>query len=440
MDISVHRVARNTGWLLAAEVLSILVSTIQFPLVARILGVEGYGMAVLVMGWIGLVTALLGVQTRKMLVKYLSLFLSDESETQALAMVKLGLGVNLLLSIVTFVLLFIAAPRLSVWLLDTTEGTLMLRLVILRDFFAATGGTTTAVLRVFDRFKWLSIFNALSSIATFMLVSTVLIAGWKVDGYLAAMMLVSAGQSITLYLMCQQELRTRYRTNWWKADLHSLHEHRSDITVMLVSLKLDGLRKIATDKADVVILGVFADVHSVGLYKMAKQLAGYLSRLSNPIYTALYPEIARLYHESGLERLPRFIGQLTRWLVAGVGGSSILITLLAGPLVSIVFGAEYTAALPLFYVMMLMHVWMGLIWAPGLLLTLGKARQLTTINLASTLILLLLLFILSPTQGATGATLALVASYWAWTALVLWYIGRLPGLSYWPRKAQTALH
>ncbi len=440
MDTALHHVARNTGWLLAAEVVAIMVSAIQFPLVARILGVEGYGMAVLVMGWIGLMTALLGVQTRKTLVKYLSLFLSDESEPQVLAMVKLGIGLNLLLSTLTFMLLFMAAPRLSIWLLDTPDGTLFFRLVILRDFFAATGGTTSAVLRVLDRFKWLSIFNALSSIATFVLVSTVLIAGWQVDGYLAAMMLVSAGQAITLYLACQRELHTRYCTNWWQADLHALHKHRHEITVMLVSLKLDGLRKIATDKADVVILGLFADIHSVGLYKMAKQLAGYLSRLSNPIYKALYPEIARLYHESGFERLPRFIGQLTRWLVAGVGASSMLITLLAGPLVSVVFGAEYTAALPLFYVMMLMHVWLGLIWAPGLLLTLGKARQLTAINLTSALILLSLLFILAPTWGATGATIALVANYWVWTVLVIWYISRIPGLVHWPRRAQSALN
>jgi len=47
--------------------------------------------------------------------KYLSLFLSEDSDPKALAIVKLGLGLNLLLSTLTFVLLFIAAPRLSIW-------------------------------------------------------------------------------------------------------------------------------------------------------------------------------------------------------------------------------------------------------------------------------------------------------------------------------------
>jgi O-antigen/teichoic acid export membrane protein len=105
-----------------------------------------------------------------------------------------------------------------------------------------------------------------------------------------------------------------------------------------------------------------------------------------------------------------------------------------------VFGAEYTPALPLFYIMMLIHVWLGLIWAPGLLLTLGKTRQLTAINLASALILVSLLFVLAPTWGATGATIALVANYWAWTALVLWYLGRLPDIRLWARRTQSALN
>ena len=143
-----------------------------------------------------------------------------------------------------------------------------------------------------------------------------------------------------------------------------------------------------------------------------------------------------MYHENGFDRLPRLIRQLTHWLVPGVGVSALLITVLSRPLVPIIFGTEYTAALPLFYIMMLMHVWLGLIWAPGLLLTLGKARQLTAINLASALTLISLLFLLTPTWGATGASIALVANYWAWTALMIWYIGQIPDLALWPRRAE----
>ena len=440
LDTTLHRLARNTGWLLAAEVVATILSAIQFPLVARILGVEGYGIVVLIIGWVGLMTGLLGIQTRKTIVQYFSLFVSNKSDSKALAMVKLGIGLNILLAAITCTLLFIAAPKLSVWMLDNTDGTVWFRLVILRDFFAATGGTTTSVLRVLDRFKWLSLFNTISSIAMFALISMVLISGWHLNGYLAALVLVSAGQAIVLYMKCQRELRTQYHANWWKAELRTLQDHSHEIKQMLMSLKLDSLRKIATDKADVVILGLFTDIHNVGLYKMAKQVAGYLSRLSNPIYTAVYPEIVRLYHESGFQRLSRFISQLTLWLVVGFGTSALLITLLARALVPVVFGTEYAGALPLLYVMMLMHVWLGLIWAPGLLLALGKARQLTLINLVSALILVLLSFLLTPIWGATGATLALVANYWAWTTLILLYVSRIPDLRLWPRRTPSGLN
>ena len=440
LDTTLHRVARNTGWLLTAEVVATLFSAIQFPLVARILGVEGYGIVVLIIGWVGLMTGLLGIQTRKTIVKYFSLFVANESKSKALATVKLGIGLNIILAPITCTLLFIAAPKLSIWMLDNPDGTLWFRLIILRDFFAATGGTTTSVLRVLDRFKWLSLFNTISSIATFALISIVLFSGWHVNGYLAILVLVSAGQAIILYIKCHRELYSQYNTNWWRAELHSLQDYNNEIKQMLLTLKLDSLRKIATDKADVVILGLFVDIHNVGLYKMAKQLSGYLSRLSNPIYAALYPEIVRLYHESGFQHLSHFIRQLTLWLVAGFGTSAIVITLLAKPFVPVVFGPEYAGALPILYIMMLMHVWLGLIWAPGLLLALGKARQLTAINLVSALILVILSFLLSPIWGATGATIALVANYWAWTTLILFYVSRIPDLRLWPRRAPSGIN
>ena len=70
IDTALQRLARNSGWLLAAEAVAAIVSVIQFPLVARLLGAEGYGKATLIVGWVSLVGSLLGIQTRKTIVKF----------------------------------------------------------------------------------------------------------------------------------------------------------------------------------------------------------------------------------------------------------------------------------------------------------------------------------------------------------------------------------
>ena len=54
IDTALQRLARNSGWLLAAEAVAAIVSVIQFPLVARLLGAEGYGTATLFGGWVSL--------------------------------------------------------------------------------------------------------------------------------------------------------------------------------------------------------------------------------------------------------------------------------------------------------------------------------------------------------------------------------------------------
>ena len=123
--------ARNSGWLLAAESVAAIMSVIQFPLVARLLGAEGYGKATLIVGWVGLVGSLLGIQTRKTIVKYLSLYLSHNQNLQAVAIVKLGLLLNISMATVTCVAMYIIAPALSLWLLDSTDGALLFRIIIL---------------------------------------------------------------------------------------------------------------------------------------------------------------------------------------------------------------------------------------------------------------------------------------------------------------------
>lgn len=437
IDTALQRLARNSGWLLSAEAVAAIVSVLQFPLVARLLGAEGYGKATLIVGWVGLVGSLIGIQTRKTIVKYLSLYLSNEQKLEALAIVKFGLLLNISMATVSCVTMYIIAPTLSLWLFDSTDGAILFRIIILRDFFAATTGTTTSVLRVLNRFRWISIVTALSSISTFVLVATALLNKFEVIGYITAISAVSITQSITLLLYSNHRLQARCGANLWTAEIGVLKPHYNEIRTMLISMKLDGLRKVATDKADVVILGLFVNIQSVGLYKMGKQLATYVSRLSNPIYSAIYPELANLYHERGNEYIPKFVRTITRWMMLAMLISITLLLSISGTLVPLVFGKQYIPALPIFYVIMLMHIWLVLIWAPGLMLTLGKARQLMSINLTSAVVMIGSLFILIPIWGTTGAAIALVTNYWVWSGLILWYISRIPDIRLWPGRTQS---
>ena len=165
-------------------------------------------------------------------------------------------------------------------------------------------------------------------------------------GYILAFILIAAAQSIILYRIATRILRVRFGGNWWSADLTNLHDLRRPIAVMLFSINVDAIRKVATANADTVILGLFTGPYSVGIYRLAKQLAGYATRLSNPLYTALYPEIVRLYNEQGIERMRAFVGQLRRVLVIGVvaliGGALVL----GRPIILGVFGYEYEPAIP----------------------------------------------------------------------------------------------
>ncbi len=420
-----QRLARNTSWLLAAEVVATIVSIFQFPLVARLLGVERFGVLHLVMSSVGLITALLTVRVWETIIRFLTEFEAQDEAERALAIVKLAYGLDIVLGVLVFAFVAVIAPFLGTLVVQTSDATDLIRLEGLRHLLLATSGASTAILRVFDRFRWLSAFNAFSAIGIFALVVLSLFLGWDVFGYILAFMLIAAAQSIILYRIATHILRVRFGGNWWSANLTNLRDLRRPIAVMLFSINVDALRKVATANADTVILGLFTGPYSVGIYRLAKQLAGYATRLSNPLYTALYPEIVRLYNEHGIVRLRAFVGQLTLTLAAGVAtliGGALLLgrTVILG-----IFGSDYEPAIPIFYIIMFMHVWLVFLWAPGVLLTLDKARQLTIVNLVSSTIMIGALLILTPLWSEYGAAIALALNFLVWSFLIAWYLTQL---------------
>ena len=420
-----QRLARNTGWLLAAEVVATIVSVFQFPLVARLLGVERFGVLHLVMSTVGLITALLTVRVWETIIRFLTEFEAQDEAERALAIVKLAYGLDIVLGVLVFAFVAVIAPLLGALVVQTSDATDLIRLEGLRHLLLVTSGASTAILRVFDRFRWLSAFNAFSAIGIFALVASSLFLGWDVFGYILAFILIAAAQSIILYRIATRILRVRFGGNWWSADLTNLHDLRRPIAVMLFSINVDAIRKVATANADTVILGLFTGPYSVGIYRLAKQLAGYATRLSNPLYTALYPEIVRLYNEQGIERMRAFVGQLRRVLVIGVvaliGGALVL----GRPIILGVFGYEYEPAIPVFNIIIFMNVWIVFIWAPGVLIATGKVRQLTMINTISSLLSIVLIIVFTFNFGLLGAASAIVIGTFLGSSMIAVYLIRL---------------
>jgi O-antigen/teichoic acid export membrane protein len=417
-DRSLVQLLRNASMLFGAETLATLISLVQFPLVTRLLGPEQYGVWGIATGWVALVAQIISFRLWETLIKYLSQFMVTDDEPRALAMLKLCVWIDFIVAVVTLVVISLSAGLAAGIILKTRpDGADLIRLEALDVFAGLTMSVWVAVLRTFNRFRWLSIYNIVSALAIFIGWMAVLWAHGGVGGLILVTALIKLGQTLGLGWLAQRDLNGRFHKSWLSADLGVLRPQRREISVMLFSMNIDTFRKIVLNNLDIVVLGWLATPAQAGLYRLAEQLAAYMNRLTNPLYDTLYPEVARMYAAEGPAAVAALVKRLQRGILIGLAvvlAGAYLVTPWAVPLI---FSTQYTPALPIFYILVLANVWVIGLWVPSVMLSAGRAKHLTVINTLCALLMLVLLFGLVPYFGAVGAAVAQTAFQFVWLVL-----------------------
>ena len=159
---------------------------------------------------------------------------------------------------------------------------------------------------------------------------------------------------------------------------------------------------------DVFVIGRVFGAHSLGLYKVASEIASLpSSELVAPIQRAIYPGFAKLAHD--LERLRRAYIEGIAILVMLAVPAATGIAMLADPIVRVLLGANWLEAIPLLQVLSLNGI-IRLAGANTSSVFIATGRPYVTSYLALTHLLLLGPVLAAGIYfgGLVGATWALV--------------------------------
>ena len=83
------------------------------------------------------------------------------------------------------------------------------------------------------------------------------------------------------------------------------------------------------------------------------------------------------------------------------------------------FGSEFQASVPLAQIVVWQVIWTPVLWVPGLLLSMERAKLLAGMNWLDALIYVVLLLILVSYMGALGAAVATLLRFVVWTSMSL---------------------
>ena len=404
------RFLRDVGALTVARFAGAALSLTQGILVARWLGPEQYGTAALVMTYPAVLFSFLDAKSGAAGVKYISEFEAKGEAKMALAMCKLGYGIDAALAAAA-----LAVVAATAWWAEEhvvrTSGVAALMVVYAAALLPrALTGMSNGILSVLGRFQVMAWTDLTSTAVRVAAVLGLAAAGWGVSGVVYGNALGLAVHGILSAAVAYVSVRSAWGGSWPFASVRDLRDRAREIASFVLYVDLTELLGSFSKKLDVVLLGFFRGPEEVGLYRLAKSFSGNVGLLVGPLQSVAYPRLARSVSDSGTHQA---ITEARR-LVLGVGAPMGLAVLASVPFVPFVLPllvgrAFEDSIIPTQLLLGAAAVWLFFFWLRPLYYATGSVRDWAAINTGNIAVLVSGFLVVTPIWGVLGMAAWLAA-------------------------------
>jgi O-antigen/teichoic acid export membrane protein len=425
-DRNFTRLLRNGASLFTSNTFVTVLQFVQVVILTRFLLPEGYGVFVLVTSFVMLVNQFFDVRVSETTIKFGAEYLVRGDELRAAAIIKLSYLVDLSTGVLAFVVVLVSGPWAAANILHDGSLAPLIALYALTLLISTADNTNSAVLRLFDRFQWMAVYSVVMGVFELAAVAVAIALGGGVREILVALLVKDGLSAVTNWALAAAALRGRMGLRAvLVAPRRALAGRYRELSVFLFHTNFMAYFRMVNTRVDVLLLGYFRPPAEVGLYKLARQIAALIGRLSDPFFSAILPDLSRLWAERRAADYRRLVGQSSLLMAAVLVPAGIVISLVPGIPINLVAGPNYGDAAPLLVVCAWGFVLAGIFfWIWPAALSMQRPDYGTTIGLFATAAQLLVALLLVPAWGALGNCLALLASYAIGQPLLAWLILR----------------
>jgi len=165
-----RRIVKNSGYLFSTTGISAALSMLQGILIARLLGVENFGILGTIITFTSVVNKLASFRMSELVIKYVGQYSENEDHISAAAVYKMATLVEMITSFVAFGIIYLLAPLGAIYLIKDPSTTIYFQiygLIILSNMIAES---SIGLLQIFDRFRRIAIVNLGASFFTLLIV------------------------------------------------------------------------------------------------------------------------------------------------------------------------------------------------------------------------------------------------------------------------------
>ena len=418
-----RRVLGNTGMLLGGRVTNAVLGLAYTALGARALGVEGFGVLVLIHAFAQFLGDVVKFESWQTVLQYGAKPLADGRRTDFQRVLRFTLILDLVSTVIALLVgvgvAFLFADSLG-W---SDKEALDAALYVLSAAFMVSAAPI-GLMRLFDRFDVMAYQTALVSLVRLIGSGLAYVFSPTIGAFLLAWGAGTFAGFVYLSWQSWAELRRRDLLAGfpWKG---AYTEGMPGAWKFAWNTNLASALDVAFTHVVTLMVGALLGPAQAALWRVGRQVADAMAKPARLLLPALYPEFARLRHEKDQGLMWRLGLQVALW-AGGVSTLLLIVSLFAGePLLTLLMGKAFAPAADVMTWQVAAAV-VGIFALPlePLLVLLGFAGTVVRVRIVGAVIYLAILPFLVERYGINGAGAGLLIATAALGLGMLWRLLR----------------
>ncbi len=390
-------------------------------LAAHGLGIEQFGILVLLQTYVLVITALTTFQSWQAVIRYGANCLEHNNTPALQGLIKFTTLLDVVGVIVGSLVGYFAAPYIGPyvgWNEEVISYAQPFSFLILFTIIA----TPTGLLRLYDRFDLLALQTVVTPALRFVGVAIATLMSAPFWAYLLSYFVAGAIGGLLLVFLGWREIYRDGRLKGLTLSFSGLTAPHGGIWRFSIFSNLHASLQVVTAHMSTFLVGIVAGPAAAGLFRVGRDVATALTKPAELLNQSIYPEFARLGTRDAWDQFAYLI--LRSGAVAGGAGAVLLgLTFAFGePFLVVFFGAPFADA----YLALALLVASAVITIAGFsmdpaLYAMGRPSIPLRIDVVSILIIFVpLLVVLTQLYGPSGAAAAtLVSAAFTFSAMAI---------------------
>jgi O-antigen/teichoic acid export membrane protein len=407
-----RRVVKNSGYLFSATGITVAISMVQSILVARLLGVAGFGILGTIMMFTTVINNFTSFRMSDLVIKYVGQFSEQGDHERAEAVFKIAALFEMLASIAAFGLAWLIAPLGARYLAKdaSMQGWFVVYgLILVANLITES---STGLLQIFDRFRRMASINVAQSVITVLIIAFVYISHGGFLGILIAYLIGKAVGALALTGAAIYEANHRWGLKWWSTPVSILRPQARELAYFAVSTNISASLSLINKDSELLWVSFFRNPVETGYYKLALALANLVQLPITPLPQATYPELSREVANNHWSNVRDILRQGS--LLAGgytvIASAGLLIFGRWG--IRYLYTPEYLPAYPALLILLVgFLVANTFYWNRTALLAIGRADLPMKVNLVLAALKILGVILLVPIYGYLANAALMAGSY-----------------------------